>query len=116
MPTTNWILGASIDSKSDVDFSQYDKFIGFLVNLEKPRCLLLVSEPGLVSEAPVNLTSENGFFYRNADKNIEIVILDWLDEPPAMSEKELQKFLMEAAVHIEIHSQQLMEDNVEVEK
>ena len=75
---------------------------------------MLVSRIGMMSEAPIDLTSENGYFYQNLDKDLEIVILDWLDgTPESMNETQIQKFLMEAAVHLEIHTQQLMEENIE---
>ena len=114
MPISNWILGTCIDCKSETDFTKFDKFIGYLVHLGKYRCILLVSEIGLMSEAPIELNSENGYFYQNQDKNIEIVVLEWLDETPTMTELEIQKFLMEAAVHLEIHSQRLMETSVKI--
>lgn len=109
MTSTNWIMGTSIDSKTEVDYSHFDKFIGYLVHLEQPRCLMLVCEPGLLNDAPINLKPDRGFFYRNSEKNIEIVLIDWFDDMKISQEK-INKLLMDAAVHVEIYSQLMAEE------
>ena len=110
MTSTNWILGTSIDSKSDIDYSHFEKFIGYLVHLESPRCIMLVCEPGLLSEAPINLNKDQGYFYRNKDRNIEIVIIEWLDDVN-ISQDKMNELLLEAAVHLEIHTQFIAEED-----
>ena len=110
MTSTNWILGTSIDSKTDIDYSHFDKFIGYLVHLESPRCIMLVCEPGLLNEAPINLSKDQGYFYRNKDRNIEIVIIEWLDDVSITQDK-MNELLLEAAVHLEIHTQAIAEED-----
>jgi hypothetical protein len=102
-------MGTSIDSKAEIDYAHFDKFIGYLVHLNNPRCIMLVCEPGLLNEAPINLKPNQGFFYRNTDKNIEIVLIDWLDDV-SISQEKINKILMDAAVHVEIYSQYMAEE------
>ena len=116
MTSTSWILGTSVDSNDEIRLDKYDKFISYLVHLDEPRCLMLVCKPGLLSEAPINLKQDQGYYYRNSDKDIEIIVIEWLDNVN-LTQDEIEKLLYTAAVHLEIREQEERElseiDNTE---
>lgn len=99
--STQWIFGTSIDSKSDVDLSEYEGFKGYLVHLESPRCIIIACSPGFIDKAPISLGPDEGYYYRNTDRNLELIVERWLDDPIDDTD-EIRDLLYEGAVHLEI--------------
>ncbi|MBO9428508.1 hypothetical protein [Sulfitobacter sp. R18_1] len=98
MANTNWIMGKSVDARMDVDLSECDKFIGYMVKLDSPRCLIAVGEIGLGEENVFDLPENAGWRYANYNAGFELTILEWLDDV-AVSVDGIQNTLYEAATN-----------------
>jgi hypothetical protein len=108
MSKTNWIIGKSIDARVDADLSVSDKFIGYMVKLDFPKCLIAVGEIGLGEENLFDLSEEAGWRYANHNAGFELTILDWLDDGQVNVDG-IQSILYEAATNYVLAAQDEME-------
>ena len=90
--SSNWILGNSIDSTKEDPAIQSDKFVGYLVHLEYPRCVMAVGEVDFALEASLNYEDGSGYFFQNKTQNFQMVLLEWLDDPVENAEDILSLF------------------------
>ena len=100
-----------IDSDLVEDISNNEMFIGYLVHLEDPRCVMLVTQPGFMQKTPIQFDYDSGHFYRSKDSDIEIVVVKWLSDDP-YTDEEINSLLLSAATHLEIHLQTLYEEEL----
>jgi hypothetical protein len=111
MSQFNWILGNSIDNDNGPDLSENEMFVGYLVHLAHPRCVMLVCQPGLMEKTPIPFDYDSGYFYRSKDGDLEIIIIQWLDDDTP-TPADIKTLLLSAATHLEIHMQSLYEGQV----
>ncbi len=81
--SVNWVMGPSIDDDIKWNVVRSSKFVGFLVKLDAPRCVLAVGGKGFIVSSDIKPGKSAGYFYKQTGEtdNIEIILVDWLDEP-----------------------------------
>lgn len=107
MSKTNWIIGKSIDARLDVDLSVSDKFIGYMVKLDFPQCLIAVGEIGLGDDNLFDLPEDAGWRYANHNAGFELTILEWLNDGQVIID-DIQSILYEAATNYVLATQDEM--------
>ncbi len=99
---SNWILGKTIDSTKEYEISTSENFLGYLVQLEHPRCLIAVGNKKMVNEGHLfSVSPDAGFFFCNESKDFSLIILEWLDQENIESDL-AAKLLYSAASHFSI--------------
>jgi hypothetical protein len=95
--SSNWILGNSIDSTKEDPAIKSDKFVGYLINLEYPRCVIAVGEVDFALETELEYEPGSGYFFQNKTQNFQMVLLEWLDDPVENAEDILSLFYSASA-------------------
>ncbi len=109
---SNWILGRSIDSTREDELDTSENFVGYLIHLEYPRCLVALGNLELLNEKDsFSLSPDAGFFFANESKGFSLVVMEWLDEPIADA-NQVANLLYHAASHYSIQLEEMMENSI----
>lgn len=120
--TSNWILGSSIDSRYQEEYEKSDKFVGYLVHLAFPRCVIAVGKQNFIAEISADQQGiaeqmrskeDRGFYYRNKSTGTEMLVVRWLDERIYEDDIALQLFY-EASSHYGNLVQDMLDEALEI--
>ena len=108
---SNWIFGNSIDSTEEDRLSYSDKFLGYLVNLSHPRCIIAVGKQNFSQEVGRAFPSDAGYFFRNSSLGFELIVTEWLDDT-VPSEQETLSMCYSAASHYSVRMQDMLDQAI----